>query len=624
MAEHLSRNSDRTRYLAALACTVCTVLPRLIGLPWLGSRYPYVLIYPAVMIAARFWGVGPGIFVLLTSEIATSAITGDRDWARIILLLVVGSVAIWIIEVLRRAHNAAAQSAQIAEQRLLQLREETAHRAHEESISAQLRAVVESSADAIVSRDLDGIILSWNLGAEQVFGYTAAEAVGNHISMLFPNERPPEEPEILERFRDGGVVKHIETVRRRKDGKEIPVSLTVSPVRNSSGTIVGASHIARDISERKALQEQLLQSQKLESLGVLAGGLAHDFNNLLTGIMGHASLAVQELGERNPATARMTEILHASERAATLVRQMLAYAGKGRFVIEPINLSAQVAEVLPLVRTSISRLVNLDVQLDSGLPVLEGDRSQIQQLIMNLVINAGEAIGDHPGAISIRTYSRNTDAEQQIVLEVKDSGSGMDAETQARAFDPFFTTKFTGRGLGLSAAVGIIRTHRGTISVESSPGEGSTFTVVLPASAQIGLDPNGDLRADWRGDGNILVVDDEEIVRGMARFTLERCGYTIEMAADGKAAVETFAARPQAFAAVLLDLTMPVMSGEEALDRIRQIRPDVPVLLSSGYSEGEALRRFRDRGLAGFLQKPYTATALARKVHHAVQLSSSR
>jgi len=624
LAEHLSRNSDRTRYLAALACTVCTVLPRLIGLPWLGSRYPYVLIYPAVMIAARFWGVGPGIFVLLTSEIATSAITGDRDWARIILLLVVGSVAIWIIEVLRRAHNAAAQSAQIAEQRLLQLREETAHRAHEESISAQLRAVVESSADAIVSRDLDGIILSWNLGAEQVFGYTAAEAVGNHISMLFPNERPPEEPEILERFRDGGVVKHIETVRRRKDGKEIPVSLTVSPVRNSSGTIVGASHIARDISERKALQEQLLQSQKLESLGVLAGGLAHDFNNLLTGIMGHASLAVQELGERNPATARMTEILHASERAATLVRQMLAYAGKGRFVIEPINLSAQVAEVLPLVRTSISRLVNLDVQLDSGLPVLEGDRSQIQQLIMNLVINAGEAIGDHPGAISIRTYSRNTDAEQQIVLEVKDSGSGMDAETQARAFDPFFTTKFTGRGLGLSAAVGIIRTHRGTISVESSPGEGSTFTVVLPASAQIGLDPNGDLRADWRGDGNILVVDDEEIVRGMARFTLERCGYTIEMAADGKAAVETFAARPQAFAAVLLDLTMPVMSGEEALDRIRQIRPDVPVLLSSGYSEGEALRRFRDRGLAGFLQKPYTATALARKVHHAVQLSSSR
>jgi CheY-like chemotaxis protein len=208
-----------------------------------------------------------------------------------------------------------------------------------------------------------------------------------------------------------------------------------------------------------------------------------------------------------------------------------------------------------------------------------------------------------------------------VAIEVVDDGCGMSESVKAQIFDPFFTTKFTGRGLGLAAVMGIIRTHRGTISIESAPGKGSAFTVVLPAVAPPAEAVSPESRRDLRGYGNILVVDDEELVRGMARFTLERCGYTIEMAADGRAAVEAFAARPRDFAAVLLDLTMPIMDGEQALERIRQIRPDVPVLLSSGFSEVEALRRFQDRGLAGFLQKPYTATALARKVKHAVKLN---
>ena len=608
------RSPNLVRYTAALAYASGAMLARLALQPWLGARNPYFVVYPAVLICTRSWGVGPGVFVLLTG---TAALIGDRDWVRILLLLIVGAVTIWVVEALRRAHASAEENARVAEERLQQLREEAAQRAREETISAQLRAVVESSGDAIISKDLNGIIQSWNLGAEQIFGYPAAEAIGQPSSLLLPPGRGHEEADIMERIRGGGLVKHFETVRLRKDGKEIHVSLTISPVHDAAQKLVGASHIARDITERKELEEQLRQSQKMESLGVLAGGLAHDFNNLLTGIMGNASLAVDDLSEADPARSHMSEILHASERAALLVRQMLAYAGKGRFVIERVNLAAQAAEIVPLVRTSISRLVDLELRLAQELPEVEADRSQMQQLIMNLTVNAAEALGDRPGAVTITTYSRTTDAELQVVLEVKDTGCGMDAETQARAFDPFFTTKFTGRGLGLSAVMGIIRAHRGTISVESAPGKGSTFTVVLPAMAP----DTAESRPDLHGDGNILVVDDEELVRRMARFTLERCGYTIELASDGKSAVEAFAARPRDFAAVLLDLTMPVMNGEEALERIQQIRSDVPVLLSSGFSEGEALRRFQDRGFAGFLQKPYTATALARKIQHAVSLN---
>ena len=618
------KSSNLARYSAALAYASGAVAARLALLPWLGARNPYFVVYPAVLMCTRSWGVGPGVLVLLAGAAGTAAITGDRDWVRILLLLVLGFVTIWVVEALRRAHASAEESARIAEERWQQLREESLQRAREESISAQLRAVVESSGDAIVSKDLNGIIQSWNLGAEQIFGYPAREVVGKHISLLFPTGRGHEESDIMERIRHGGLVKHFETVRRRKDGKEIHVSLTISPVLDAAQKVIGASHIARDITERKDLEDQLRQSQKLESLGVLAGGLAHDFNNLLTGIMGNASLVIEGLGEANPARTHMGEILHASERAALLVRQMLAYAGKGRFVIGLVNLAAEVAEVAPLIRTSLSRRVDLDLRLDQDVPAVEADRSQIQQLIMNLTTNAAEAIGDRPGAISIQAYRRDSDAEQQVVLEVKDTGCGMDAETQARAFDPFFTTKFMGRGLGLSAVMGIIRAHRGSISVESAPGKGSTFTVVLPAIAQPDQAVSAESRPELHGDGNILVVDGEELVRGMARLTLERCGYTIELAVDGKSAVEAFAARPQHFAAVLLDLTMPVMSGEEALERIREIRPDVPVLLSSSFSEVEAVRRFQDRGLSGFLQKPYTATALARKVQLAVRLNAAK
>jgi PAS domain S-box-containing protein len=604
-----------------------SLLLRLALDPLLGARNPYTFTVIAVLISARYFGIGPSVMTAVAGAAAATCLFGARpqafagEQAAAVLgfyFLVCGA-AIWLMELQRRDHRRAEENARLASERLAELERETAERERQQVVSAKLRAIVESSEDAIISKDLNGVIQSWNKAAERMFGFTSDEMVGRTLAPLLPPERIQEESDIIERIRHNGRVKHFETIRLRKDGTPIPVSLTISPIHDEAGRVVGASQIGRDITEQKHMEEQLRQSQKLESLGVLAGGLAHDFNNLLTGVMGNASLALDDLGDPETLRSHVVEIMHASERAATLVRQMLAYAGKGRFIVEPIDLSMQISEIVALIRTSIPRSVELNLDLDSGGPRVDADRSQVQQLIMNLAINAAEAIGEQPGAVTIATSRRETDQETQVVLTVKDTGCGMDQATQAQMFDPFFTTKFAGRGLGLAAVTGIIRTHRGSISVDSAPGCGTTITVVLPASASSPSAGVPEEHVELRGYGNILVVDDEDLVRNLAKFTLERCGYTTELAVNGKAGLDAFAARPHEFAAVLLDLTMPVMGGEEVLRHLQRIRAGIPVVLSSGFSEEEALRRFHDRGLAGFLQKPYTATALARKIKQALR-----
>ncbi len=604
------------RYGGAVALTFVSILVRLALSPLLQTRAPYACTIVAVLISARYLGIGPSILTALSGGAAVtylfrSLASGPTAGT----YLFICSVAIYLMELQRREHNRAEENARLASERLAELQRETA-------VSTKLRAIVESSEDAIVSKDLDGVIQSWNNAAEGIFGYTREEMIGKRMTPLLPADRVQEEADITERIRRSGKVKHFETLRVRKDGKPIPVALTISPIYDEAGRVVGASEIGRDISEQKQMEEQLRQTQKLESLGVLAGGLAHDFNNLLTGVMGNASLAMDEVDNREALGAYLGEIVSASERAAILVRQMLAYAGKGRMIVEPMDLSQQISEIVPLIRTSIPRSVELELDLDSDGPRVDADRSQIQQLIMNLAINAAEAIGERSGTVSISTGRRETDQEKQVVLTVKDTGCGMDEATKAQMFDPFFTTKFTGRGLGLAAVMGIIRTHRGTISVDSTPGKGTRVTVVLPGSVLPATANVADERVDVRGYGNVLVVDDEALVRKLAKFALERCGYTVELAADGQEGLDAFAARPHEFAAVILDLTMPVMGGEEALNRIRQVRADVPVLLSSGFSEEEAIRQFGACGVSGFLQKPYTATALARKMKLALRGAS--
>ena len=484
----------------------------------------------------------------------------------------------------------------------------------DEAAIGRLASIVESSSDAVVSKDLQGTIQSWNAGAERIYGYPAAEVIGKSMQIVVPPELAAEESEILERLRRGELVDHIETIRVRKDGTRIDVSLTVSPVRNKDGQIIGASHVARDITDQKNFNVQIRQVQKLESLGVLAGGIAHDFNNLLVGILGNASLALENPLPQN--REFLEEIVRAGQRAADLTSQLLAYAGKGRFFIQPIDVSSLVREISQLIRTSISASVNLKLNLASDLPPIEADSGQIQQVIMNLVINAAEAIApESPGTVTVTTAA----VGPNVMLEVSDTGSGMDEETLARIFDPFFTTKFTGRGLGLSAVMGIVGSHKGTLNVHSKPGHGTTFTILLPAAEGAHVASRvTDATEDLRGVGSILVVDDEEIVRKVARNSLERFGYAVMEATDGQKAVELFTEKHSQIVLVLLDLTMPTMGGEEALNRLRAIRGDVPVILSSGFSESEALRRFEGKGIAGFVQKPYKASYLAEKVKAAL------
>jgi PAS domain S-box-containing protein len=593
--------------------------------PVLDSRLPYFIQIVAVLITARYFGFGPALVGLVLGTVVpvASGAAVLPHWITLAVIWVFCPVIIWMLDRHRRMRVTLESSTRLADERLHELGQERTHREREERYSAQLRAIVESSPDAIVSKSLDGIIQSWNLGAEELYGYTADEAVGKPMALVIPPDRRHEESNIIERIRQGMPMKHFETVRVRKDGRQIDVSLSISPIRDARGEVVSVSHIARDISERKELEEQMRQTQKLESLGVLAGGLAHDFNNLLTGVLGNASLVQEDIDPGNPAHARIQEIIEASERAAILVKQMLAYAGKGRFVIQRLDVSRQIAEIVPLIRASFAPAVQLELRLDSGLPLVEADPSQMQQLVMNLAINAAEAVGHGPGSVTISTAAREADAEMQVVLTVADTGCGMDEDTRGRIFDPFFTTKFTGRGLGLAAVLGIIRAHRGSISVESRVGVGSTFTVVLPASPNAELDTR-EPQAELRGQGAILVVDDEELVRNMARFSLQRYGYTVETAADGRSAIELFSARPQDFDAVLLDLTMPVMNGEEAMCAVRRIRANVPIIVSSGFSEVEAVKRFASHGIAGFVQKPYTATTLARKLKQALRPNHTR
>ena len=398
--------------------------------------------------------------------------------------------------------------------------------------------------------------------------------------------------------------------------------VTVDPVVDE-GELKGAVYLVSDVTERNRMEEQFRQAQKFEGIGRLAGGVAHDFNNLLTSILGNTSMAIGDLPP-GPTRERLEDAMHAGERAAHLTKQLLAYSGQGRFVLKRIDLSALVAGLDDLLRSSLPRKVRLQLYLQAGLPEVEADPGQLQQVILNLVANAGEAIGEAAGTVTVRTRA-GTAAEAgtheaaegtYAILEVSDTGPGMSESVKAHLFDPFFTTKFMGRGLGLAAVSGIVRGHKGYIQVESEPGKGACFRVLFPAVAPA-VQPAARKAAARNPAGGkpvVLVVDDEDVVRRVAKVALEMRGYTVLLAENGLEAVELVRRRGGELTLILLDMTMPVMSGEEAMDEIAGLAPGVPVIASSGYDEKEAVRRFANRPVSGFLQKPYTSRQLAEKV----------
>ena len=378
----------------------------------------------------------------------------------------------------------------------------------------------------------------------------------------------------------------------------------------------------------RASEERLRQAQRMESIGLLAGGVAHDFNNLLTSIMGNASMLREEAFEDS--RKQLDAVLMAAEKAADLTRQLLAYAGKGQFVLETLNLSRIIREMTDLLRASMSKKVTLKLTLEAELPGVEADRGQLQQIVMNLVINGAEAIGtDQTGTVTIATgvaevsegepISDEVTGEalapgRYVCFEVADTGCGMDRETRKKIFDPFFTTKFMGRGLGLAALVGIVQGHHGAIQLETAPGQGTVFRVYLPAGTAIEVPRPIGRRQDLRGTETVLLVDDEAMVRDFGRDALERHGYRVLLAVDGQEAVRIFEENPGEVGLVLLDLTMPVMGGDEAFSLLKSHAAGLRVIVMSGYSEAEVKKAFAGKGVSGFLQKPFTATRLAEEV----------
>ncbi|MCC6858049.1 MAG: PAS domain S-box protein [Bryobacterales bacterium] len=417
-----------------------------------------------------------------------------------------------------------------------------------------------------------------------------------------------------------------------QDGSRRTMLGDAIPMLDEDGRTQGVVAAFLDITEHKRAEEGLRHAQKLESIGLLAGGIAHDFNNLLASIMGNASLleADVEQGGRE----KVASILKASERAADLTRQLLAYAGRGRFIVQAVDVSETVRSLAELLYASVSKKVCLEQVLTSGLPCVEADPGQIQQIVMNLVLNAAEAIPENrPGMVTIRTAVEEITAERAVTdavsgrplaagryvcLEVRDTGVGMDERTQARIFDPFFTTKFTGRGLGLAAVGGIVKAHQGAIQVASSPGSGTTFRVLLPASSRPASRAAVPRFQDFCGSGTVLVVDDEEMLRTFVSAALARLGYTVLAAGDGQEAVEVFEAHAGRIDLVLLDLTMPVMNGRESWELLRERWPEARVILMSGHSESEAAELFPGGQFFSFLQKPFPLERLARHVKAAL------
>ncbi len=512
---------------------------------------------------------------------------------------------------------------------------------------SEKRRLIESSPDCLLELNFEGRIQSINPRGRELLNLGVSEPIlGRYWHELWSTECQKQLQEALEAARQSRE-SYFQLASTNRDGKPCWWDIRLTLIEDTIERPIRLLVSARDITEfkqaeieRESFQRNLLQTQKLESLGVLAGGIAHDFNNLLTGILGNAELIKLMSPDHSSVLESVRQIEEATKRAADLCRQMLAYAGKGQLLIRPVNLSLLVNESANLLRLSaVSKKATLTFTTRADLPFIRGDATQLRQVLMNLVINASEALGDQEGLIAVSTGLHSVQdgslrdvvvgdpvVENELVyLEVSDTGCGMDESTRSRIFEPFFTTKFTGRGLGLSAVLGIVRSHHGILTLRSTPGKGSTFRLYFPAVSQLSehsrSSDQGQL--NWSENGLVIIADDEETVLDVANTLVRSFGFDTLIARDGFEAVQLIGKYKGQIRLALLDLTMPRLDGEQMLEEVRRLAPNLPIILMSGFHQLEVHERFATRGISAILPKPFSRSLLGRKIREALQAQAS-
>jgi PAS domain S-box-containing protein len=498
---------------------------------------------------------------------------------------------------------------------------------------ARMVAIVESSDDAIIGKDLNGIVSSWNRGAEKIFGYSAVEMIGQSILQVVPRERYDEEADILARIRCGESIEHAETTRVTKDGRLIDVSIRVSPIHDAAGNVIGASKIARDITTSKHLEQQLRQSQKMEAVGQLTGGVAHDFNNLLGVILGNLDLMERGVAGNDALTKRLQNAQRAAIRGADLTRRMLAFSSRQPLMAVPTSVAESAGNMIEMAKRALGPEIEIHANLDPSLPLVLVDPSGLENALLNLAVNARDAMPDG-GSILISARIRDVvvsdrpeasdelRAGRYVTLEVSDTGHGMSRETLQRAFEPFFTTKARGKGTGLGLAMvyGFAKQSGGTARVYSEVGHGTTVTLYLPLAQS----PSGKAHVAAtpklsHGKGQVvLVVDDEADLLEVAVAYLEEMGYRALHASDGVRALEVLALEPDVDLLVT-DVIMPGgMNGVELARKVRQLRPGMRVVYSSGFPSDALSQKNGTRVDGPLIYKPYQRGDFAAVVQRAM------
>jgi two-component system, cell cycle sensor histidine kinase and response regulator CckA len=611
-----NRHQQAVSYLVAVLVTAAAAGIAQVIRPLVAPSVtpPFML---AVAIAALVGGRGPGALASLLSVVTLSYWFWPRthldtpaDLAPQILFVVVAIVITEIVSAVHRHRWQAAGQAREGE-RL----------AEAQDAMARLAAIVSSSSDAIIGKTLDGVVTSWNAAAERIFGYSRSEMVGQSVFKLIPEELHESERAVLAQLRAGEAVELSETERIRRDGKRIWISLSVSPLRDASGVIVGAASIKRDITESRLMRQHLHDTQRFQAVGQLAGGIAHEANNQMTIVLGASQFLLRRPDLAPTAREDVELIRRAAERTASITQQLLAFSRRQVLELRDVDLNRVVQAIEPVLRRSLAESQELVVRLELRHAMVRADPRQLEQVLLNLTLNARDAMPEG-GRLTIETGSVELAAEEAAengdgpspgtyaVVVVKDTGHGMDPATLQRAFEPFFTTKAVGQGsgLGLSVVHGIINQTGGSIRVESELGKGTTFTLYLPvSSAGRAFEQPGDTGARATEHGRVaLVVEDDAVVRSMAVRGLRDAGYTVLEAVHGREALELTRTHTGRLDVVVSDIGMPEMDGYDLARHLSEERPELPIVFMSGYGDPEPM--------VPFLQKPFAPDVLVRKV----------